>query len=116
MTTKIAIPTDEVWTEPAQNVPAVADDWLILDGTQGPHLYRCEVRIMPEKEGGYSAYVAQLAGVVSQGDCLESATKNTMEALISCLCAYKDNDMPIPWTEPSRHIPGEESRWVEFNV
>lgn len=116
MATKTKIPSDEVRTEPAQNVPVVADDWLKLDDPQGPHLYRCEVRIISEKEGGYSTYIAQLAGVVSQGDSLQSATKNTIEALIGCLRAYNDNGMPIPWTEPSKQIAGEDSRWVEFNV
>lgn len=115
MTTKTKMPTDEVSTEPAQNADVVSDTWVTLDDPQA-YLYRCEVRIIHEKEGGYSTYIAELAGVVSQGDTLESATKNTMEALVSCLRAYNDNNMPIPWTEPLTRVAGEDSRWVEFNV
>lgn len=116
MTTKTTISEDEVWTRPAQAQAVGAENWDKMDDPEAPHCYRCELRLIPEEEGGYSTYIAQLAGVVSQGDCLESATKNTIEALISCLRAYKDNDMPIPWTEPSKQVVGEDSRWVEFNV
>lgn len=117
MMTETTIPKDGVSTEPAQrqDVDALAKNWVTLDDPQA-YLYRCEVRIIPEKEGGYSTYIAELAGVVSQGDTLESATNNIMEALISCLRAYNDNNMPIPWTEPSTRVAGEDSRWVEFNV
>ncbi len=59
--------------------------------------FRCEVRLSPESEGGYSAYAAQLPGVVSEGETIGQAENNIAEALRATLETYRGNDEPVPW-------------------
>lgn len=49
---------------------------------------------------GYTAYVAQLPGVVSEGGDAAEALTNIREAFIAVIKTYEDEGMPIPWRGP----------------
>lgn len=100
---------DEVQTKPAQwQTARRVADWDRVTDARESLGYRCEVRLVKE-DVGFSTYVAQLEGVVSQGDTLATAIENTVEALQGCLHAYLENKMPIPWTEPQERAADELS-------
>jgi predicted RNase H-like HicB family nuclease len=72
-----------------------------------------EVRLVPEAEGGFSAYVPTLPGVHSQGDTEAEAEAMIAEAAAAALETYTAEGMPIPWNGFTRPpAPGEIVRWV----
>ena len=76
------------------------------------HTYRCDVRLCAEHDGGYSAYVPQLPGVVSEGDNAEDALANIREALAAAIEAYVAEGT-IPWQQPVRQASADElTKWV----
>jgi predicted RNase H-like HicB family nuclease len=64
------------------------------------------------EEGGYVATVAQLHGVVSEGDEMESAIRNLIEAFQATVETYKAEKMPIPWNPVEPRGPQERIRRV----
>lgn len=105
---------DEIQTGPAQVQHMEQSSWCTVTNPEAFLGYRCQIRLQPETQG-YSTYVAELPGVVSQGDSAEEAIKNTIEALRAALSTYGDSKMPIPWREPEELGAGEERVWVEVN-
>lgn len=104
-------------TVPAKNVPSPqAVAWSVA--RPGEALgYCCDIRLEPDGDGGYVAYVAQLRGVVSQGEDAESAIKNLIEALTVAIETYRAENMPIPWTDPEPLNPEEEQEFrIALNV
>ena len=69
-----------------------------------------EIRIIAE-ENGFYGYVAQLAGVVSQGATETETLQNVQKALYGTLVSYKDNNMSIPWRKPDV-LKKEEKRFT----
>lgn len=79
--------------------------------------FRCEIRLCPEAEGGYSVYSPELPGVVSEGDNAVEATKNMAEALQGALATYLEDSGCIPWRRDMRLIAEGETRvWIVVNV
>ena len=74
-----------------------------------PSEYRCEIRLCPEPEGGYSVYVPELPGVVSEGETIEEAVRNIAEALRGVLRTYRQDDQPIPWQKDAKPLRERES-------
>jgi antitoxin HicB len=64
------------------------------------------VYLLPEEDGRFSVFAADLPGCVSQGDTEEEALANIQEAFAGCLAAYKDQGRPVPWEE------GDTLRWA----
>jgi predicted RNase H-like HicB family nuclease len=88
-------------------------EWQEFQG----NAYSCQVYLLPEQEGGYSAIAATLPGVASQGETEEEALENITEALAAAISAYKDNGMKIPWRqEPREPEPEAKIRWVAVHV
>lgn len=56
----------------------------------------------PEAEGGFSVYVPELRGCVSQGDTFEEAQKNIKEAIELYLESIGDDDLYKMTPEESR--------------
>lgn len=82
-----------------------------------PVEYRCEIRLCPEPEGGYSVYVPELPGVVSEGETAEEAVRNIAEALRGSLRTYRQERQPIPWRKDAGPLQDDESRfWIAVNV
>ena len=80
-------------------------------------VYRCEVRLVEESEGGFSVYVPGLPGVVSEGDSVREALDHISEALAGAIESYRQDGQDIPWQDPETPVPkGEISRWVLVHV
>src|SRR5215467_5739990 len=70
-------------------------------------LYRCQVYLVPETEGGFSVLSANLPGVASQGETEEEALRNIVEAFEGVLATYKEGGEEIPWLPVPREAePG----------
>jgi predicted RNase H-like HicB family nuclease len=74
--------------------------------------------ILAEDEGssGYVVSVAQLAGVVSEGENAEAAIKNLVEAFRATIETYIAEEMPIPWRDPPAKQANETRVRVAVNV
>jgi antitoxin HicB len=59
--------------------------------------HRCRVLIVPEAEGGYSVFAADLPGVASQGETIEEAKSNIEDALTEAISCYRQAGEEIPW-------------------
>jgi len=55
-----------------------------------------EYELEPAEEGGYVASVPLYPSCVSQGETLEEALENIEDALLGCLVAARDLNLPIP--------------------
>jgi predicted RNase H-like HicB family nuclease len=76
---------------------------------------RCLAVFEKEADGGYSASIAQLRGVHSQGDSLEEALANITDALEGVIETYHELDQPIPWEPPAQAPAGAITKWVTVN-
>jgi len=77
--------------------------------------YCVDVRLV-EETVGFSVYVAQLPGVVSEGDDAASALINIREAFLAAIESYREEQMPIPWRKTAPLGPGEQNYRVAVNV
>src|ERR1043166_3883964 len=75
--------------------------WQTVENADDFLGYRIHVRLRHDATGGVVGYVAQLRGVVSEGDDVVSAMQNVVEAFRACVETYEDEHMPIPWSESS---------------
>jgi len=66
---------------------------------QFPHesVFRCDILLCEEEDGGYSAHCLNLAGVVSQGDNESEAITNVCDAFRETLLYLRENGKTIPW-------------------
>lgn len=81
--------------------------------------YVCEVRIVREEEGGFSAYAPQLPGAHSQGETEQEASENIKEAVGSLIRSYLGSNEEIPWVDRSTVGPrqeGEMAKWVTIDA
>lgn len=107
-----------VFAQP-HDVDAASDEYTTQAGWTecGGGVYRCEVRLHPERAGGFSAYVPELPGVVSEGDTERGALDSIREALTAAIETYRDENQDIPWDKTGR--PSESNdieRWVTVNA
>ncbi|MBW8051974.1 MAG: type II toxin-antitoxin system HicB family antitoxin [Cytophagales bacterium] len=51
---------------------------------------------VPAEEGGYTAYIEELRGVVSEGDTLKEAQENLMDALALMLETEREEAENLP--------------------
>lgn len=80
-------------------------------------MYRCEIRLEPDVGGGYSAYIPELPGVVSEGETEQEAVGNISEALRGALRSYLDSEQPIPWRKEVEPLRIDEVRtWIVVDV
>jgi predicted RNase H-like HicB family nuclease len=109
----------EIETTPSQTQPVIDWGWEKDNLSAGsPRFgYRCEMRIQPDEDGGFVAYVPQLRGVVSQGEDEDSAFSNCVEALRAILGSYKAEGKAIPWSNTTEERTTQElSRWIVVNA
>ena len=97
----------------AKNLP-VEPAWTTAEPRK-PLGYCFDAVLVQDAAGGYVASVAQLRGVVSQGDDVESALDNLVEAFRATIETYVAEGMPIPWIQPMAKQPGDTVR-VAVNV
>jgi predicted RNase H-like HicB family nuclease len=60
--------------------------------------YECRVYLCPDETGGFYAYVANLPGIVSEGETHEEALENIKDAFRGAVATYRDAGESIPWT------------------
>ena len=82
-----------------------------------PPAYQCRVLLIPEREGGYSAHALRLPGVVSQGETIEEALENVVEAFQTALEEYlQDESGRVPWSDVDiERSKGCMERWILVN-
>jgi predicted RNase H-like HicB family nuclease len=64
-----------------------------------------DVVFEPQDEGGYTAYVPDLPGCVSEGDTLEDATTMIQEAMALYLDARRERGWALPKIEHRKLVP-----------
>ncbi len=75
--------------------------------------YRLDVRLIREESGGFSVYLANLPGVVSEGDTEEEAVANIQEAFRAVIQSYQGDGVPIPWQESGLSTDDNEiTKWL----
>ncbi|MSR57277.1 MAG: type II toxin-antitoxin system HicB family antitoxin [Planctomycetaceae bacterium] len=80
--------------------------------------YECKTLLIPEDDGGFSAFAIRLPGVISQGDTEEEALQNIAEAFRGAIQAYADLKQDIPWrdVEVVDRQKGSMERWIIVDV
>lgn len=58
-----------------------------------------DVVLEPQPEGGYTVYVPDLPGCVSEGDTAEEATEMIRDAIAGYLESRRENAWPLPEVE-----------------
>jgi predicted RNase H-like HicB family nuclease len=71
--------------------------------TSGQHEF--DVVFEPQDEGGYTAYVPDLPGCISEGDTLEEATVMIQEAMALYLEARQERGWALPKIEHRKLAP-----------
>jgi len=90
-------------------------EWKTANSTESLG-YCFDARFVEDEGGGYVVSVAQLPGVVSEGDDFAEAIRNLVEAFRATIETYLAENMPIPWIEAPPKQPGEEYFRVAVNV
>jgi predicted RNase H-like HicB family nuclease len=77
---------------------------LMYNGAMnGQHEF--DVVFEPQDEGGYTAYVPDLPGCISEGDTLEEATAMIQEAMALYLDARRERGWSLPKIEHRKLVP-----------
>ena len=80
-------------------------------------VYECWVCLVPEDGGGYSVFMPDLPGVVSQGETEEEAIHNIEEAFLGAAEVYEEMGQPIPWAKDHQPRPANaKERWILVNA
>jgi antitoxin HicB len=69
------------------------------------HQTEFDVVFEPQAEGGYTAYVPDLPGCISEGDTLEDATAMIREAIALYLESRQEHGWKLPKVEHRRVAP-----------
>jgi predicted RNase H-like HicB family nuclease len=64
-----------------------------------------DVIFEPQEEGGYTAYVPDLPGCVSEGDTLEEATEMIRDAMRGYLDSLRDRGYELPQVQHRKVAP-----------
>ncbi len=80
--------------------------------------YQIQIRLHPERSGGWSVSLPQLPGVVSQGETREEATANIAESFKGAAESYLASDGEIPWVDMpiSRAPDGDHDLFIVVEV
>lgn len=104
---------------PAQQQHAETVGGQVVDASPAFRAVRrfVELVILPQQEGGYSAYVPSLPGIHSEGDDAVSAFANIEEALRGAIDCYTDAGEPVPWLSDDEVVPdtsqNHQCMWIE---
>jgi len=80
------------------------------------HVYRC-LAVFHQEESGYSVFCPQLPGAHSQGETIEEAVANIMEAVGGLIESYIEHQEEIPWNNEFSVPPdAAEKRWITVDV
>ena len=81
---------------------------------KNPRPFECSVRVCQAEEGGFYAFIANLPGVVSEGETVDETLENIAAAFREAIASYRDAGEAVPWTSPGadRDAEGSEYRIV----
>ena len=81
-------------------------------------VYECRVWVCPEPEGGFSAIVPSLPGVVSQGETVDETLENVKEAFRGAVAEYAESKDDIPWRQGMECQKPHDAieKWILVNV
>jgi antitoxin HicB len=81
-------------------------------------VHECRVWLCPEEEGGYSAVVPFLPGVVTQGETVDETLENVREAFRGVVAEYTENGEDIPWRDEIVCQKPHDAieKWILVNV
>jgi antitoxin HicB len=81
-------------------------------------VYECRVWVCPEPEGGYSATLPSLPGVVTQGETLEETLESVKEAFRGVVAEHIESKEDRPWHHSVvRQKPHDAiEKWILVNV
>jgi len=86
-------------------------DEHLTAGTQ--QSFRCNVRLCPEEDGGFSVVALNLPGAISQGDTEAEAIANIREACSGVIKTYLQRDGQIPWGPvEAEDCAGSKECWI----
>ena len=71
----------------------------------GTNKHEFDVVFEPQTEGGYTAYVPDLPGCISEGDTLEEATAMIQEAMAFYLESRRERGWSLPKIEHRKLAP-----------
>lgn len=103
--------TDQLIDEYAPVLQAIASGW-----EHQKDWYVCDAVLVPEEEGGYSAFAQNLPGVASEGEDEESALENVLEAFILIVSGYLKDGEEIPWERRYSIGPDHIRRTVSVKI
>lgn len=99
----------------ATNVQVEAKPWKKANPPE--ELGYCfDAVLVKDEAGDYVATVAQLPGVISEGNDFRSAIDTLVEAFRATIETYKAEGMPIPWREPPPKQTGDTYLRVAVHV
>ncbi len=96
--------------------PHTFADWTPRDAAETT--YHCDVGLIPEEDGTFSAIVLNLPGVGSCGATRDEALRNVREAILGAIESYAAHHEEIPWRESVLDdLPKDaERKWILVNV
>jgi antitoxin HicB len=103
--------TVEERKELGSETPALSEvGWHQFVGTT----YECQIWLHPESEGGYSATMPLLRGVISEGDTMDEALSNISEAFLAAVESYRDRGIEVPWQRDACEVKpsGVIEKWI----
>lgn len=71
--------------------------------------------VTPEEGGGFSVEAPELPGVASQGDTVDEALLNLIEAANGAIDQYTKDGVPIPWKQALMYSELQKDsrvRWI----
>jgi len=85
--------------------------------TKSDGTVRCDLAIVREDDGTYSAIVLNLPGVGSCGESRDEAINNAKEAVCAAIASYAKGES-VPWVEPSQYVipEGADRKRILMNV
>ena len=106
----------------SENADSRSDIVLNAAISRGPFsLIRHELRvaIIEETEcSGFTAVALNIDGIVGQGETIDEAINDIVEAFKITSESYKEANQPIPWLDPADSTPapvGAQIRWVSVD-
>lgn len=79
--------------------------------------HRCRIFIVPEEEGGYSVFAADLPGAASQGESIDEAKNNIEDVLTEMIRYHRGRNEDIPWDDAGIQKSADTiEKWVTVNA
>lgn len=107
-------------TSPSEEIGSAASKEVLLAWTiYGRKVLECEVWVVEEAEGGYSAFAAHLPGVVAQSEERDLALFEIERALGAVISSYLERAETIPWTEDPIELATDKpilKQWILLNA